>query len=142
MLSILSKNELENYLYHLRDLTTELDYSQLNNVTFFNIESFYSYMENAEGNPFKNQYEELQKIMDIIEPYLPFAIGNTAIQFLTKATFIDTDQEMEQLKAEYAPKVRMDFFHLLQNLKSEEEWLYILQLCESIRQEKEQNQYV
>lgn len=137
MLSRLSKQELENDLYQLRDLVTGLDYSHISNVTFLNMESFYSYIQTTEGSPFSDHYQEMQKIMDRVEPYLPFAIGKTAIQFLTEAAFIETDQDMERLKAEYIPRARIDFIHLLQNIKTENEWIYILELCESIRKEKE-----
>ncbi|NMA84539.1 MAG: hypothetical protein GX962_11860 [Epulopiscium sp.] len=139
MYSILSKIELQQYLNQFRTLATNLDYSQFDNIIFFNLESFYSYMENISGHPFQEQYDDLEKILDIIEPYLPFAVGDTALAFLLEATYVNDEIEMEQLKLKYGSRLRMDFINLVQNILSEEEWEYILQLCETIRQEKESN---
>ena len=138
MQQVLSSQELYLHLNNFRETLQAFDYSDLENITFFNLESVYAYMENIENNPFKRQYKELQENLDNLQPYLPFLSSQRATDFLMKASSVTDDHEIEQLKAEYTKKLRMDFINAARSARSEKDWHYIVGICEEIRSRKEE----
>ncbi|HHW67040.1 hypothetical protein [Defluviitalea raffinosedens] len=137
MTNILTSQQLSDELNKLKSLINDFDYSELRNVTFLNLESLYTYISEVEDNPFQRQYEALQASLDILEPYIPFAIGERAREFLILASQMTTDEEIEALKQDYLERMRLDFVNTIRMIQSEEEWKYLTQICETIRQSKE-----
>lgn len=135
---ILSSQELSIYLNDFRRTIQEFDYSDLENVIFLNLESVCAYMENIENNPFKRQYDELQRLLDNLQPYLPFLSTKRAKDFLITISNITNNQAIEQLKIEYTNKLRMDFIHVARQLTNENDWSHIVSACEEIRSRKEE----
>lgn len=135
---ILSSQELYMYLNDFRNTIREFDYSDLENVIFFNLEAVCAYIENIENNPFKRQYNELHKILDNLQPYLPFLSSKRARDFLLTISNMTNDQAIEQLKIEYTHKLRIDFINVTRQLTNENEWDSIVKACEEIRSRKEE----
>lgn len=138
MNQILSSQELYNYLNDFRETIQTFDYLDLDNVVFFNLESVYVYMKYIENNPFSRQYNELQSILDHLQPYLPFLSSERARDFLIKFSTITDEQAIEQLKIEYMDKLRTDFINVVRRLNNENDWYLIVNTCEEIRSRKEE----
>lgn len=138
MQEILSSQELYMYLNDFRDTIRAFDYSDLENVIFFNFEAVCAYIDNIENNPFKRQYNELQEILDHVQPYLPFLSSKRAKDFLLTISNMTNDQAIEQLKIEYTNKLRMDFINVARQLTNENDWDFIVSACEEIRSRKEE----
>lgn len=137
MTCILTQEQLYNELNNLKYLVNNFDYSELKNVTFINLESLFTYIAEIEDNPFQRQYEALQTSLDILEPFIPFATGEKAKEFLIQVSQTTSDEEIQWLKQEYINKMRIDFVNVIRMITSEDEWNYLVQICESIRQSKE-----
>ncbi|NLM13435.1 MAG: hypothetical protein GX209_06780 [Epulopiscium sp.] len=137
MTNVLTNQQLIEELNKLKSIINDFDYSELKNVTFLNLESLYTYIAEVEDNPFQRQYEALQASLDILEPYIPFATGERAREFLIQASQMTTDEEIEYLKQEYLDRMRLEFVNTIRMIQSEDEWKYLIQICETIRQCKE-----
>lgn len=138
MQQVLSSQELYTHLNNFRETLQRFDYSDLGNITFFNLESVYAYINTIENNPFKRQYNELQENLDNLQPYLPFLSSERAKEFLLKIAATEDDEDIEHLKAEYTKKLRMDFINATRTLRNEKDWDSILMVCEEIRSRKEE----
>lgn len=138
MSTLLTKQQLENHLYHFRHILSHFDYSPIKNVRFLNLESFFTYMDTIEGNPFQKQYIELQKELDSLQPYLPFVSSRRAKDFLDALSMCSNDAEVEKIKKEYTNKLRQDFINISKTITTEDEWKNIITTCEEIRIRKEE----
>lgn len=138
MQQVLSSQELYLHLNNFRETLQKFDYSDLENVTFFNLESVYTYIENIENNPFKRQYNALQQTLDNLQPYLPFLSSQRARDFLIQVASATDDEDITHLKIEYTKKLRMDFINAARMITSEKDWETIVNICEEIRSRKEE----
>ncbi len=126
--NILSQEKLLYELNEFKSTLKDFDYSCIDNIVFINLESLYCYIENIENNPFKIQYEKLQKILDIIEPYIPFT---TQTEFIN---IIDTFQNLsDNIKRAFSLKKRINFINYVNLITTEEEWQDIVNICKNIR---------
>lgn len=137
MTNILTSEQLSQELTKLKSIIDDFDYSDLKNVTFLNLESLYTYIAEVDDNPFQRQYDAIQVSLDILEPFIPFATGDRAREFLIQVSQAGSDEEIEWLKQEYAAKMRLDFVNTIRMINSDYEWDYLTQICEAIRQSKE-----
>lgn len=138
MSKLLSSQELVNHIKHFRNILGHFDYSSLKNIRFFNLESFFTYMDTAPDNPFKKQYDALQEELDFIQPYLPFVSADRASEFLTSITKAKDDKESEVIKKDYTQKLRTDFINLARTLTTDDQWQSLIDTCEEIRFHKEE----
>ena len=138
MAKLLSKQELRMHLDDFRSILSHFDYSSLKNIRFFNLESFYSYMETIKDNPFKHQYKALQKELDYLQPYLPFVSSERAASFLNAMSGSHSTDETQRIKEEYTQKLRTDFMHLARTTTTDTGWASIFETCEEIRLHKEE----
>ncbi len=138
MPTLLTKQELENHLYEFHQLLQNFDYSCIKNVTFLNLDSFFAYMENVEGNPFEKHYEALQKKLDALQPYLPFVSSNRANEFLEALSHTQNDDEVKQIKVNYTKILRDDFIKFSRTVTTDEGWNHVINTCEEIRLRKEE----
>ncbi|HHX60562.1 MAG TPA: hypothetical protein GX707_07535 [Epulopiscium sp.] len=139
MQQVLSSKELYTHLNDFRKTLQGFDYSHIGNIRFLNLESVYAYMENVENNPFQRQYMQLQEILDILQPYLPFLSSDRAKDFLIHISTVKEDEEVERLKLIYSQKLRMDFINTARKITSDEDWDSIINICEQIRSRKEES---
>ncbi len=138
MQQVLSSQELYGHLNDFRKTLQEFDYSNLGNIRFLNLEAVYAYMETVKDNPFTRQYTQLQDILDIVQPYLPFLSSQRAKDFLIHISTVTDDEEATFLKLEYAKKLRMDFINIARKTTCEDDWALIMKICEQIRSRKEE----
>lgn len=138
MSTLLTKKQLENHLNDFRELLSHFDYSSLQNITFLNLESFYAYMENVEGNPFKAQYTALQGKLDILQTYLPFVSSERAKEFLYAISRTGSENEMDAIKKSYTQKLRDDFVNFARTVTTATQWQHVIDTCEEIRLRKEE----
>lgn len=141
MCKLLSREELSYHINNFRNILANFDYSAIKNIRFFNLESFFSYMETVENNPFKQQYNALQKELDILQPYLPFVSANRASEFLTAMAKAVDEQESTLIKQEYTQKLRTDFINLARTTTTDDGWNSIISTCEEIREHKEETAF-
>ncbi|NLK21127.1 MAG: hypothetical protein GX308_03340 [Epulopiscium sp.] len=139
MTEVLTSEQLIYELNNLKCLINDFDYSELNNVTFLNLESLYTYIAEFDGNPFQRQYEALQAALDVVQPFIPFATGDKAKEFLLQVSKAESDDEIQWLKQEYTDRMRLDFVNAIRLTSSDDEWDGLIQICESIRQSREDN---
>lgn len=133
MENILTQEELVLQLNNFRITLQDFDYSAIKNITFLNLDSLYCYIENVENNPFKLQYNKLQQILDIIEPYIPFPTENKFINTLDFNDFNNNYGELENLKTQLSLQKRNNFINLVKMCTNNEDWSFILELCKDIR---------
>lgn len=138
MATLLSKHELEVQLEDFRHLLSDFDYSSIKNITFLNLDAFLAYMENVEGNPFKLQYQALQKKLDILQPYLPFVSADRANQFLEALSNAHSDEETKSIKKKYTKILRDDFIKFSRTVTTPDQWSHTIKVCEEIRLRKEE----
>ncbi len=138
MQQVLSSKELYMHLNNFRQTLAGFDYSNVGNIRFINLESVFAYMETVENNPFKRQYTELEEILDILQPYLPFLSSQRAKDFLIHISTVTDDEEVEDLKLEYTQKLRMDFINTTRKITQEADWKLIMNICQQIRSRKEE----
>ena len=138
MPTLLTKHELEMELEDFHRLLSNFDYSSIQNIVFLNLDAFFAYMENVEGNPFKRQYHALQKKLDILQPYLPFVSSNRANEFLEALSNAHNEDEISQIKKNYTTILRDDFLKFSRTVTSSEEWAHTMDVCEEIRLRKEE----
>ncbi len=137
MSTILTSIELSSYLDCLKNTIKNLNYSAVYNIIFFNVESFYFYFNGMICSDEKEY--TVEEILDIIEPYIPFALTENTIDFFLEATTSFTDEEIIEVEKKLNTKAKVDFINCLRNIKTEKEWLYVKSICESIRHYKENN---
>ncbi len=138
MSTLLTKQELENYILDFRAILAHFDYSSLKNVTFLNLDAFYAYMDNVKGNPFECQYNALQEKLDYIQPYLPFTSGKRASEFMDALNNAANDEEINSIKKFFTKKLRDDFIAFTRCATTDDQWEHIISTCEQIRQRKEE----
>lgn len=138
MSQLLTKEELAYHLSLFREILTNFDFSEIKNIRFFNLESFYHYMNHVPNNPFKRQYEALEEQLDYIQPYIPFMSEERADEFLKELAQAVSEEESQKIKDAYTKKLRMDFMNIARIATTEEEWQNIMNACEQIRQHKEE----
>ncbi|MGL4343911.1 MAG: hypothetical protein ACRCTE_01800 [Cellulosilyticaceae bacterium] len=139
MAILLTKQELQDHLMNFRETLSNFDYSPIQNIRFLNLESLYFYMENIKDNPFQKQYQELQKHLDFLQPYLPFVSSERASEFLTSMSKATDDDELTAIKKDYTQKLRMDFINFARTHTSDHQWGTIFDTCEEIRLQKEES---
>lgn len=138
MPTLLTKHELENELEDFRHILSDFDYSSIKKITFLNLDAFLAYMENVEGNPFKVQYNALQKKLDILQPYLPFVSAKRANEFLEALGKAQDDNEIKCIKQNFTKILRDDFIKFSRTVTTHAEWERTIKVCEEIRLRKEE----
>lgn len=138
MATLLTKQELEIQLEDFRHILSNFDYSSLKNISFLNLDAFFAYMENVEGNPFKAQYDALQSKLDILQPYLPFVSANRANEFIEALSRTHSDEEVTAVKQTFTKMLRDDFIKFSRTLTTNDQWQRIVSVCEEIRLRKEE----
>lgn len=138
MSKLLTAQELANHINTFRNILGNFDYSSLKNIRFLNLESFFSYMDHVENNPFQKQYVALQSELDYLQPYLPFVSAERASEFLTAMAQAKDDQESNIIKKDFTQKLRNDFINLARTCTTNEQWDSIIHTCEEIRSHKEE----
>ena len=138
MPALLSKQELKFELEDFHHLLSDFDYSSIKNITFLNLDAFLAYMENVEDNPFKRQYDALQKKLDVLQPYFPFVSASRANEFLEALASARTDDEATQIKKDFTKILRDDFIKFSRTITTSDEWAHTIEICEEIRLRKEE----
>ncbi len=138
MTALISQTDLKNTLLEFRYILKDFDFSSIDNIRFFNLESFFSYVENVKNNPFKKQLNLLNQKLDILQPYLPFVTSDRATEFLTAISRCDTEETSTKVKRKFMKKIRQDFIDLTRTLSTQEQWEQVLEACEEVRLHKEE----
>ena len=133
--SIISEKKLIQELEHFRDILLNYDFSEVDNLIFFDIQSLDIYLQTYEDNPFERQYKDLETSLNILIPYLPIRISNDTIEMITK--FLNyKNQDEEIIKKNIVFNLKMDFIDRVKNIKTEDEWKSLILQCSEIRKEK------
>lgn len=137
MINIISETELENKLNQFRDVLIHYDYSEIENVIFFDINSLNHYIENYKENPFEKQYNAIEKILDSIYPYLPGSLPNDTINIISKILNVKYGDE-ELVKQNVLFNIKLEFIEMVKEISTETEWNKLVDLCKKIRRSKEE----
>ncbi|TCK90608.1 hypothetical protein EDC19_2377 [Natranaerovirga hydrolytica] len=132
---IISEKELEVKLYEFKHTLLNYDYSDVDNVIFFNIESFNWYLKRFKNNPFEKQYNELEEIFKVIMPYIPSTIPDEAIDTITHILEAQYDDK-ELIKKNILFNIKMDFIEMVKDLSSQKNWDDLVAQCQEIRKAK------
>ncbi|QUH28594.1 hypothetical protein [Vallitalea guaymasensis] len=136
MTDIISETELEIKLNEFRDILINYDYSEIENVIFFDINSLNYYIENNEGNPFEKQYDAIEKILNSIYLYLPCSLSDDTINVISEILNVKYGDEAI-VKQNVLFNIKLEFIDMVKNISTEEEWKKLVQLCKKIRNTKE-----
>ncbi|MCT4542072.1 MAG: hypothetical protein N4A63_00875 [Vallitalea sp.] len=136
MTNIISEVELENKLNEFRDILINYDYSEIDNIIFFDINSLNYYIENNKENPFEKQYDAIEKILNSIYIYLPCSISDDTINVISKILNVKYGDET-LVKQNLLFNIKLEFIEMVKNISSEEEWQNLVLLCKKIRTTKE-----
>jgi 6-pyruvoyl-tetrahydropterin synthase len=134
-LTIISENELENKLNQFRDVLINYDYSEIENVIFFDINSLNHYIENYKENPFEKQYDAIENILNSIYPYLPGSLPSDTINLISKIINVKSQDE-ELIKQNVLFNIKLDFIEMVKDISTEQEWNDLVELCKKIRYSK------
>lgn len=134
-MTIISENELENKLNQFRDVLINYDYSEIDNVIFFDINSLNHYIENYKENPFEKQYDAIENILNSIYPYLPGSLPSDTINLISKIINVKSQDE-ELIKQNVLFNIKLDFIEMVKDISTEKEWNDLVELCKKIRYSK------
>ncbi|MCT4596867.1 MAG: hypothetical protein N4A50_03170 [Vallitalea sp.] len=134
-MTIISENELENKLNQFRDVLINYDYSEIENVIFFDINSLNHYIENYKENPFEKQYDAIENILNSIYPYLPGSLPSDTINLISKIINVKSQDE-ELIKQNVLFNIKLDFIEMVKDISTEQEWNDLVELCKKIRYSK------
>ena len=129
---MLTSAELENNLNLLRSELNGFDPKEIQNIVFFNMESFYSFLKGISGNT-------VVDIIDKIQPFIPIQASNENMELFLSANSIKNDSEMFELIDKFINKATIDFINAIQNIKNALEWKEFVGVCQMIREYKEQS---
>lgn len=136
MTDIISEIELEHKLNQFRDVLINYDYSDIDNVIFFDIQSLNHYIEHYKGNPFEKQYDAIEKILDSIYSYLPGSLPDDTINVISKILNVKYGDETI-VKQNVLFNIKLEFIEMVKNISTDAEWRQLVALCKKIRSTKE-----
>ncbi len=135
MREIISESDLIYQLEQFRHILFYYDYSEVNNIVFFDVQSLNCYLESHKDNPFERQYQALETILDIILPYLPNNLTDQAMD--TIVHFLDRESGNEvAIKENIVKNIKLEFIQIVKSLRTENEWHYLINICKKIRDTK------
>lgn len=135
MSNIISENELENKLNQFRDVLNNYDYSEIENVIFFDINSLNYYIENNKDNPFEKQYDAIENILNTIYPYLPGSLPNDTINLISNIINTKCGDE-ELVRQNVLFNIKLEFIEMVKDISTEREWARLVDLCKKIRRSR------
>ena len=133
---IMSEKELEDELNSFRDILLHYDFSEVENIIFFDVESLNYYLQTNKENPFERQYQALEEKLNHLAPFIPTNATEETIKVLTEILSVKYDDK-KIIKENILFNIKMDFIERVKNLKSENDWSYLVAICKKIRSEKE-----
>jgi hypothetical protein len=136
MTDIISESQLEIKLNEFRDVLINYDYSEIENVIFFDINSLNYYIENNRGNPFEKQYDAIEDILNSIYLYLPCSLSDDTIDVISEILDVKYGDEA-LVKQNLLFNIKLEFIDMVKNISTEDEWKRLVQLCKKIRNTKE-----
>ncbi|OOO00514.1 MAG: hypothetical protein ATN35_06945 [Epulopiscium sp. Nele67-Bin004] len=142
MATLLTQRDLRTTLFEFKDILGNFDFSAIKNIRFISQDAFFAYVESVENNPFKKQLEELNKRLDVLQPYLPFVNSERASEFLGAIASATSEEASSQIKKDFTQKLRDDFVGVARTLSNNEQWEHVLNTCEEIRLHKEESTLV
>ncbi|GKX28110.1 hypothetical protein SH1V18_05900 [Vallitalea longa] len=137
MTDIISESELETKLNEFRDILLNYDYSEIENVIFYDINSLNYYIENNKGNPFEKQYDAIEKILNSIYQYLPCSLSDDTINVISEILNVKYQDE-SLMKQNVLFNVKLEFIEMVKNITTEDEWNRLVISCKKIRNTKEE----
>ena len=125
----ISERELTDYLNLLKDSIQEFDYSCLNNVIFFNFQSFYRFTSTIPcGN------HTVSEVLDIVSRYIPLALSPQALNAFLCSCENYQDLETDAVIDKFQMISKVDFFQLVRQCQKDSDWQRILSACKAIRE--------
>ena len=137
MTDIISESELEIKLNEFRDVLLNYDYSDIENIIFFDVNSLNYYIENNKDNPFEKQYDAIEKILDTIYQYLPCSLSDDTINVISEIMNVKYQDE-KLIKQNILFNVKLEFIEMVKNISTEDEWNRLVLICKRIRNTKEE----
>lgn len=132
----ISKKELLSNLNELKKILSEFDYSSLYNVIFFNLDCYYSFLNNMYTKDKKQKYT-LEELLNNLEPYIPFEFDEKTISYLITSQIDDFDSI--SLQKIFVKRAKVDFINSIKNATTIQKWDKIISTCKSIYEYKEKN---
>lgn len=130
--TILSENELTETLNSLRDTLLHYDFSEVDNIIFYDIESFTNYIETHRRNPFEMQYRDIEHALTKLGPYLPTHLSPNAIDILSQ-TLSEEFGNKSLVDETILLNIKLDFIDDIKKIQSEDEWEALIDKCNTIR---------
>lgn len=126
----LTKNELKNRLEILKKILQNFDKEKFYNISFINIESFYSYLDIYNDTDYS-----MEEIMDSIDAYIPLKTfaDYELIEILENGLCCENIDELKYFKTIFYKKAIIRFLYLISKANTKEQWKEILIACENMR---------
>lgn len=126
----LTKNQLKERLEILRQILLEYEKDKFYNISFINIDAFYSHLEIYNKTDFS-----VKHIMDSIDKYIPLKrlADMELIDIFESGICCENLDELNYFKTIFYKKAVLKFLDLIKKAKTNEEWIEILKACENIR---------
>lgn len=128
----MDKNQLFFYLNTLKESIQHYDYQSISNVIFFNSDSFYCFIrdDTCENG------QTVEEILLLVEPYIPLTLTDENLDLFVSSFFLP-EAEQTGIQQSFARKAKSDFIASIQRSKKNEQWDFLLSVCESIRSIRE-----
>lgn len=127
MEKMLTKDELEKYLYIIRNTLCGYNYRSLSNVIFFNNDAVYEFLCEI---PLAGIPGSVGDALNTVSAFIPINIGNASIDFFMSA---GSPEQLKALEAELIKRNKLEFLQLITQISTGSDWLSLVNLCETIR---------
>ena len=131
---MISKKELINDLYILKDMLNNLDYNKLGNIIFYNFDSYIKYINIQCCTEDNNSVEE---ILSKIEPFIPFEFDERTIDLLI-STVVD-NYDPDSFQRLLVKRAKVDFINAIKTADTKTKWNRIIRKCEYILEHRVEN---
>ena len=126
----LTESELKERLQILKEILKDFDINKIYNVSFINIDAFYSYLDKYNNTPYS-----IKKIILSIDKYIPLKslADYELMDILENGLNCDTIEELNYFRTIFYKKALIRFLYLIKKANTKEKWAEILTACENIR---------
>lgn len=128
----INKNELLEYLNLLRDLLKRFDYKKIDNVIFFNFDSYLNFVS-TECTIRKEL--TVEEILYMLEPFIPFEFDEKTLDFLI-SNIIDNYDPIK-FQNVLLKRAKIDFIDKIKKISNKDDWNKIVKNCKDIHEHLE-----
>lgn len=131
MTEVISSQQLYFYINYLRKFSDEFAKTALK-LIFFNSISYYNFIKTMRYNGGRT----IEDVLGIIEEFIPFPLNEEGLNMFISGLLLP-DEEKDAFQDKLVVRAKADFIYSLKDMRNNEQWDFIVNICDSIRRLKE-----